>query len=166
MEPGQASEAADAALLIWDPIDSARLLAAVADSAAGASVLFVGTTRGVTAGLLTRQLTYEAQEPLARAVLKRLREEAVSRFGLSACMVSHRLGAVDVGVASVAIATSAPHRREAFAAAEWLMERIKSEVPIWKCEEGVDGSRDWIHPGGWPADGTTAEAAGRGGGGD
>ncbi|MFM8702756.1 MAG: molybdenum cofactor biosynthesis protein MoaE, partial [Planctomycetia bacterium] len=51
-----------------------------------------------------------------------------------------------VGETSVAIATSAPHRRAAFAAAEWLMERIKTEAPIWKCEEGADGGRDWVHP--------------------
>ena len=58
----------------------------------------------------------------------------------------HRLGAVAVGAISVAIATSAPHRRNALRAAEWLMDRIKQEVPIWKCEERADGTREWIHP--------------------
>jgi molybdopterin synthase catalytic subunit len=53
---------------------------------------------------------------------------------------------VAVGQTSVAIATSAPHRRAAFAAAEWRMERIKADVPIWKCEVGTDGSRGWVHP--------------------
>ena len=52
--------ASDASLLVWEPIDAARLLAAVADDAAGANVLFTGTTRGVTAGVLTRRLAYEA----------------------------------------------------------------------------------------------------------
>jgi molybdopterin synthase catalytic subunit len=50
----------------------------------------------------------------------------------------------------VAVATSAPHRRAAFEAAEWLMERIKREVPIWKREEGPEGPRAWEHPGGPP----------------
>lgn len=134
------------AWLVWERIDAARLLAAVSDDAAGANVLFVGTTRGMTAGVLTRRLAYEAHEPLARAVLARLRDEAMAAFALSACIVTHRLGEVAVGETSVAIATSAPHRREAFAAAEWLMNRIKHEAPIWKCEEGADGSQTWLHP--------------------
>jgi GTP 3',8-cyclase len=139
-----------ASLLVWGPIDTARLLDSVADDAAGANVLFTGTTRGVTAGVLTTQITnrlvYEAHEPLASAVLARLRDEAMATYGLIGCVISHRLGEVAVGETSVAIATSAPHRREAFAAAEWLMERIKREAPIWKCEEGADGDRTWVHP--------------------
>ena len=71
----------------------------------------------------------------------------MATYALTACVIRHRLGEVAVGETSVAIATSAPHRREAFAAAEWLMERIKSDVPIWKCEEGRDGDRAWVHPG-------------------
>ncbi len=139
-----------ASLLVWGPIDTARLLDSVADDAAGANVLFTGTTRGVTAGVITNQITtrlvYEAHEPLASAVLARLRDEAVAKHGLTACAIIHRLGEVAVGETSVAIATSAPHRRQAFAAAEWLMERIKREAPIWKCEEGADGDRTWVHP--------------------
>lgn len=139
--------------LVREPLDPARLLAAVADDAAGANVLFVGTTRGVTAGVATSRLVYEAHEPLARDALERLREEAMHRFGVSRCIVHHRIGIVPVGEASVVIAASAPHRREAFAAAEWLMERIKQVVPIWKCEEAPDGSRAWIHPDAAVADG-------------
>jgi cyclic pyranopterin phosphate synthase len=138
--------ASTASLLVWEPIDTARLLESVANDAAGANVLFTGTTRGVTSGVLTTRLTYEAHEPLASAVLTRLRDEAVAQYGLTACAIIHRLGEVTVGETSVAIATSAPHRREAFAAAEWLMERIKHEAPIWKCEEGADGDRTWVHP--------------------
>ncbi len=129
-----------------EPIDPAQLLAAVADPAAGGNVLFVGTARGITAGVVTNRLTYEAHEPLALAALARLRLRALDRFGLVACAVWHRLGTVAPGEASVAVAASAPHRREAFAAAEWLMECIKAEVPIWKCEEGEDGRREWLHP--------------------
>jgi len=132
------------------PIDTAGLVASVADVTAGATVLFVGTARGVTAGILTESLHYDAHAPLALAVLERLRTEAVAVFGLVACVVEHRLGEVVVGDASVAIAASAPHRRAAFAAAEWLMDRIKREVPIWKCERFVDGRREWVHPGAVP----------------
>ena len=71
----------------------------------------------------------------------------MERFSLSGCEVVHRLGPVEVGAASIVIATSAPHRRAAFAAAEWLLERTKTVVPVWKCDEADDGTRRWAHPG-------------------
>lgn len=137
--------------LVQEEIDAAAVLASVADAAAGAHVLFVGTTRGVTGDVVTLGLEYEAHETLATSSLCDLAAEAVRTYALTGCAIVHRLGAVPVGNASVAVATSAPHRREAFAAAEWLMERIKRDVPIWKREEAADGSRTWVHPGGPPA---------------
>ena len=113
-------------------------------------VLDDGSTDG-TGDIVTRSLDYEAHAPLAEAQLHGLAEEAVKVFGLSACAVVHRIGTVPVGEASVAVAASAPHRREAFAAAEWLMERIKQVVPIWKREEAADGTRAWVHPDAMPA---------------
>lgn len=136
--------------LVRRPIEPERLRAAVADPAAGAEVVFVGTARGLTDGVETRGLEYEAHEPLAAAALARLCAAAVARHDLVACAVEHRLGRIGIGAAAVALATSAPHRAAAFAAAEWLMERIKADVPIWKCEEWADGRREWIHPGGAP----------------
>ena len=132
--------------LVRRPIEAEQLRAAVAAAEAGANVVFLGTARGVTGGVVTRSLEYEAHEPLAAEAIGRLCAAAVERFGLTACAVEHRLGRIAVGEASVGIATSAPHRPAAFAAAEWLMERIKHEVPIWKCEEAGDGSRAWVHP--------------------
>lgn len=134
--------------LVHVDIEPERLRAAVGDPAAGAEVVFVGTARGLTAGVATRSLEYEAHEPLAAAALARLCAETVLRFDLVACAVEHRLGRIGIGAAAVALATSAPHRAAAFAAAAWLMDRIKAEVPIWKCEERADGRREWIHPGG------------------
>ncbi len=131
--------------LTREPIDAKALLSAVTDVTAGGSVLFVGSTRSQTAGAMTTCLTYEAHEPLARAVLAALVAEARERFALVGCGVVHRLGEVAAGEASIAVAASAPHRKEAFAATEWLMDRIKRDVPIWKCEHSPDGSRTWVH---------------------
>jgi molybdopterin synthase catalytic subunit len=134
------------AVCVRDPIDTAAVLAAVGDLAAGGNVLFVGTARAVTGGVRTARLVYDAHEPLAVATLDGLRGEAVARFGLVACAAVHRLGEVMPGEASVAVATSAAHRDAAFAAAEWLMSAIKRDVPIWKAEERDDGRREWLHP--------------------
>ncbi len=131
--------------LVRRPIDSQRLLAAVASPEAGANVLFLGTARGFTNGVETTGLEYEAHDSMATEALERLCTAAVDRFSLLACAVEHRLGRIAIGEAAVGIAASAPHRRAAFEAASWLMERIKREVPIWKCEEWADGRRAWVH---------------------
>ncbi len=68
------------------------------------------------------------------------------QWPLVGCALVHRLGEVGLGEASVAVAVSSPHRRDAFAAAEWLMDRLKQEVPIWKQEHWADGSSEWVHP--------------------
>ena len=137
-------------LFVREPIDTQRVLAAVANDAAGANVLFVGTARGITDGVLTSGLEYEAHESMAADSLIQLRAEAVSRFSLAACAVVHRLGKIAVGEASIAIAVSGPHRHAAWRAAEWLMEQIKTQTPIWKCEYRPDGQREWSHPGSMP----------------
>ncbi len=147
-------------MLVRHAIDSQAVLASVAADNAGASVLFVGTTRGLTSGVVTLSLEYEAHEMMASDCLAKLQAEALTRFELLGCAIVHRLGAVAVGAISVAIATSAPHRRNALRAAEWLMDRIKQEVPIWKCERGADGVRLWVHPASMPQSCLTMTASG------
>lgn len=132
--------------LVRGPVDPTGVLDAVRDPTAGGNVLFLGTARSTTDGVATRALEYDAHEPLAAAALDALRRQAISRFGLTACAVVHRLGHVPVGDAAVAVAASSPHRAAAFAAAEWLMAAIKREVPIWKGEARSDGRIDWQHP--------------------
>lgn len=145
-EPERGSIGEEGAL-VRHPIDPQRLLAAVASPLAGANVVFVGTARSHTRGTETRSLEYEAHERMAGPALERLCVAATDRFSLVACAVEHRLGRIAPGEASVAIAASAAHRQAAFEAAAWLMERIKQDVPIWKCEERPDGRREWVHPG-------------------
>src|ERR1043165_150403 len=66
---------------------------------------------------------------------------------LGECSIVHRLGHLDLGEASIAIAVSSAHRADAFAAGQWLIDTIKEVVPIWKRENWADGTTEWVHPG-------------------
>lgn len=128
-------------------IDTAAVVAGVRHPEAGAVVLFLGTTRELTAGRQTVALVYEAYREMAERQLKALEEEARHRWPVIECMVVHRLGRVPPTEASVAIAVSTPHRSDAFAAGQWLIDSLKRDVPIWKREQWADGSAEWVHPG-------------------
>lgn len=129
------------------PIDTASLLARVSSPLAGAVVLFLGTTREMTAGRRTASLDYECYPEMAEKKLAELEAEARRRWPLIECAVVHRLGHLALGEASVAIAVSSPHRGAAFEAGQWLIDTIKQVVPIWKQENWADGASEWVHPG-------------------
>ena len=133
--------------LTRNPIDLAATVEAVRSPGAGAVVLFLGTARAMTGGRRTRSLEYEAYAEMARAKLAELEREARQRWPLVECAVVHRLGQLDVGEVSVAIAVSSVHREPAFEAGRWLIDRIKQIVPIWKKENWADGTWEWVHPG-------------------
>ena len=127
-------------------IDLAAILDRVQSHAAGAVVLFLGTTREITAGRRTESLEYECYPEMARRKLTELEAEARQRWPITACAIVHRLGHLELGEASVAVAVSTPHRQDAFAAAKWLIDTIKQDVPIWKRENWSDGTNEWVHP--------------------
>jgi molybdopterin synthase catalytic subunit len=129
------------------PIDPADVLAQVASHDAGAVVLFLGTTREFTRGRRTASLDYECYPEMAESKLAELEAEARSRWPLTGCSIVHRLGHLALGEASIAIAVSSPHRHDAFAAGQWLIDTIKEVVPIWKQENWADGTSEWVHPG-------------------
>lgn len=133
--------------LTYDPIDVAELLAQVVRPQAGAVVLFLGTTRELTQGRRTLHLHYDCYPQMARGQLEQLEEAARSRWALTEAAIVHRLGRVDLAEVSVAVAVSAPHRAEAFAAGQWMIDELKRIVPIWKQEHWDDGSSEWVHPG-------------------
>lgn len=133
--------------LTTEPIDSAAVLARVASNDAGAVVLFLGTTREFTAGRQTASLDYECYPEMAEKKLAELEAEARRRWPLVECAIVHRLGHLALGEASIAIAVSSPHRQAAFEAGKWLIDTIKQVVPIWKQENWMDGTSEWVHPG-------------------
>ena len=125
------------------PIVAATLFRAVRDPAAGAVVTFLGTTRNENAGRRVVRLEYEAFNRMAEREMKALAATATRRWALRKVAMVHRVGVVPVGEASVAIAVSAGHRAEAFAACHWLIDRLKEIVPIWK-REHLRGGQVWI----------------------
>jgi len=129
------------------PIDAAVVLAQVASNSAGAVVLFLGTTREFTQGRRTTWLDYECYQEMAEKKLAELEAEARRRWPLVGCSIIHRLGRLELGEASIAIAVGSPHRHDAFAAGQWLIDTIKEVVPIWKQENWADGTSEWVHPG-------------------
>jgi len=133
--------------LTEDPIDTEKMLQQAQSPEAGAVVLFLGTTRRLTDGRETIQLKYEAYSTMATIELERLAAEACQRWQLTACLITHRLGTVALGEASVAIVVASAHRGEAFAAGQWLIDTLKQRVPIWKQEQWADGETEWVHPG-------------------
>jgi molybdopterin converting factor subunit 1 len=105
----------------------------------GATVTLDGYARKWTAGRETEYLVYEAYEPMALSELNKIGAEAHKRFEIAHVGIVHRTGRLDIGETSVVIAVSAPHRRAAFEACEWLIKELKRTVPIWKKEVFRDG---------------------------
>lgn len=126
-----------------DRLDVATLEAMVADPAAGGLCTFVGSTRENNAGRKVIRLEYEAYEPMALSEMRKLAEEAGRRWSIVRIAIAHRVGVVDVGEPSVAIAVSAAHRAEAFEACRFAIDRLKEIVPIWK-KEHFEGGEVWI----------------------
>ena len=128
------------------PIDLCSLQAKLEDPDVGAHGWFLGVTRRTTRDRVTAMLSYEAHRPMAERQLKNLGNQAMERFSLRHVVIVHRLGEVPVGQASVAVGCSSPHRVDTFAALPWIMDTLKQHVPIWKRENFVDGTTEWVHP--------------------
>lgn len=115
---------------------------------AGAVVGFVGLVRdtsGERRGEPVESLHFEAFAPLAEREIETLRREATAKFALTGCLVRHRLGTLGVGEPIVAVVTAAAHRRAAFEAAMWLMDELKTRVPVWKRERFSSGEARWVN---------------------
>lgn len=126
------------------PLSVEEAVADVSHPEAGGIAVFAGAVRDHHDGAAVTGLTYEAWEERAGDALRAVADGVVAEFtGVRAVHVSHRLGALAVGELSVVVAASAPHRREAFAAAGALIDRVKATVPIWKQEHLADGTGRW-----------------------
>ncbi|MEI6945984.1 molybdenum cofactor biosynthesis protein MoaE [Paraflavisolibacter sp. H34] len=126
-----------------EPIDLVGLLARSHDPRAGALVLFSGDVRDHNAGKEVDRLEYEAHPVLAPQMIEAIVAEAQERWSLTLAVAQHRIGKVGIGESAVVVITASPHRKEAYAANRYIIDKIKHEVPIWKCEYFADGTRQW-----------------------
>ncbi|MDD2868150.1 molybdenum cofactor biosynthesis protein MoaE [Neomegalonema sp.] len=124
----------------FDPAAELEALAAEA-GAAGAVVSFLGHVRGEKGSVAA--LTLEHYPGMAERALEALEAEARRRWALEGCRIVHRHGRLTPGERIVMVATASPHRRDAFESAAFLMDRLKTDAPFWKREEGPQGAR-WI----------------------
>jgi len=129
-------------------LDASELAGLVRSDADGAVCVFLGVARKYSRGREVVDREYEAYPEMAEKKMAEIGDELRIKFGAERVAILHRTGVLQIGEASVAIAVATPHRREAFAACHYAIDRLKEIVPIWKKEVWSDGQQ-WI---GWEGD--------------
>ena len=139
-------EARTAKTVVREPIDVAGISATEPED--GALCVFTGVVRNHNEGKAVLYLEYEGYEEMVVSIFDDIAREAKERFGVTAVRIVHRLGRMEIGETSVAVAVSSPHRGEAFEACRFAIDTLKHKAPIWKKEFYADGS-SWLEgPGG------------------
>lgn len=118
----------------------------IEDLDVGAHAWFEGVTRRMTGNQETVSLSYDGFAPMALREMQRIGDNVVTEFALTKLVIVHRLGAVPIGEASLIVGCSSPHRAAVFLALANVVDRLKTDVPIWKQEHFADGSTQWVHP--------------------
>jgi molybdopterin converting factor subunit 1 len=127
-----------------NPLDATPLVAHLTHSGIGAIVTFAGTVRDHFGDRQTARLEYEAYVEMAEPVLADIAAEARAQFAIDAVAIHHRIGTLDLCEVAVIVVVTAPHRKAALAAVDWIMDRIKEVAPIWKKEHWADGDSEWV----------------------
>jgi molybdopterin synthase catalytic subunit len=130
-----------------EPLDPQRLVNLVRRDESGALALFYGVVRDNSRGRRVLYLEYDAYPSMAVKKIKQVAQEVRSRWEITDVAVHHRIGRLEVGETSLLVAVSAAHRREAFEACHYAVDRIKEIVPVWK-KEVWEGGESWVegHP--------------------
>ena len=130
--------------IVRRPIDPSKVLESVMDPEAGGIVLFVGTIRNRTGSARVQGLEYEVYRTMAEQKFADLEQEIRRRWPVKSVTMIHQEGKLKIGEVSVVVTVSAVHRREAFEAARFAIERIKRSFPIWKRERLEGGRYSWV----------------------
>jgi molybdopterin synthase catalytic subunit len=128
------------------PFDTATLRAQLLDARVGAYASFEGWVREENDGKAVQGLRYEAYAALALAEGERIIAQALEQFDILDAHCVHRTGDLAIGELAVWVGVTAGHRDAAFAACRFIIDTIKSRVPIWKHERYADGDATWLHP--------------------
>ena len=129
--------------ITYKPLDVGTVTSYVLDDGAGAVVTFMGTTRNQTNDRKVLFLEYEAYRPMADEQLAKVEEEMFQGWKLTGVSISHRLGRLEIGEPSLIVSTSSPHRKDAYEASQFSIDRIKQIVPIWK-KEFFENGAVWV----------------------
>jgi molybdopterin synthase catalytic subunit len=126
-----------------DVLDRDALVAAVSNPGVGGVVIFEGVVRDNARGKQVRYLEYDVYPEMAIQQIRAIVAEAEKRWGVDCVAVAHRIGRIEIGEASVIIVVATPHRAEAFEACRYIIDTLKTTVPIWKKEVATDGE-EWV----------------------
>lgn len=126
--------------VVAHPLKLDDVVRAVADPAHGGVVTFAGAVRDQTRQRSVERLEYEAFVPMAERMLRAIAAEAATRWPEVRLAAMHRVGTLALGELAVVVASSAPHRQEAFLACQFFIDRLKQDAPIWKKEFFEDGA--------------------------
>lgn len=140
------------ACITRDAIVPTDLIAMVDAPSNGAIALFLGVVREQNNDRAVSGMHYDAYEAMAVEVLREIASEAESKMGGGSVAAVHRIGELEIGAVSVAIAAASPHRPPVFDATRFVIEEIKRRLPVWKEERYIDGESEWL-------DGTSAGSA-------
>jgi molybdopterin synthase catalytic subunit len=110
---------------------------------AGGIVLFCGEVRDNQMGRPVKYLVYESFIPMAEKVIREIIQTATDKWNLEFASVLHRVGKLEINECAVAVVTAHAHRKEAYEANQYIIDRIKHEAPVWKCEYFEDGTHEW-----------------------
>ncbi len=133
-------------ILSGSTLDSAVLRAQLLRDNAGAYASFEGWVRDHHDGRAVSGLRYEAYAVLAEAEGERILEDAIAKFAIADARCTHRTGELAIGEMAVWVGVCAAHRAAAFDACRFIIDEVKSRVPIWKHERYGNGDADWLHP--------------------
>jgi molybdopterin synthase catalytic subunit len=125
------------------PLDLAAVIREAESDEAGAVASFVGTVRRRSRDRTVLYLEYEAFEEMAEPMLRDLAAVLTEKHGLTKVAIHHRIGRVEIGEPSVAIAVSAPHRAAALEACREAIDTLKETIPLWK-KEFYEGGEEWL----------------------
>ena len=125
------------------PLDPQPATASVRRDSNGAVVTFLGTTRRTSMGKTVLYLEYEGYVPMALKKLREIADEVAQKWPIQDVSILHRIGRLEIEDISLVVAIASPHRKEAFQACGYVVDRIKETVPIWKKEVFEDG-QVWV----------------------